>query len=388
MKFMLRFCACYVALFASLELRAQSANPPESTPPAAAIALPISSTLKAPEMKWNGDIRLREQLEKADDGEARSSTRIRVRFGVGILLQEDLRVEIRLASAKSNRSTNQSLGDSSEAGARRRFVGIDLAYAEYTPVKFAKLYVGRHPQVHFRPGDSQLILDDDMTLEGAAITTEHEFIPHWSAFGSLGSAYIRENYDNYYSEDMADNMLNYGQAGILWAKGSRKARVGGGFFNFTSVRGRNFADLALGGKANGNSEDTAGVVKSPFLPRQYFIDWREKFGATDVVLFYENIENPETSDPNRAFWTGVSVGGKSWDTQLAYSEVESDAVLAMFTNSDFGNGTSDLKGWVGAARWKFMKNMNVRFTQMVARTDMSGLNKEYRRSHLDLSASF
>ncbi len=342
----------------------------------------------APEMKWYGDIRLREQIEKDGDNEARSSTRIRVRFGVGIQMQRDLKAEIRLASARSNRSTNQSLGDSSEPGSRRRFIGLDLAYAEWSPLPFGRLYAGRFPQAHFRPGDSQILLDDDLTLEGGALTVEHEFLPAWRVFGSLGSAFIRENYDNYYSEDLADNMLNWGQLGVAWMKDARKVRAGAGFFNFTSVQGMNFADLAAGGKANGNTEAAAGVVKNPYLPRQYFIDYRDKLGALDTGLFYELVQNPETTDPNEAFWTGVSVGQKSWDAQLAYTEVESDATLALFTNSDLGNGTTDLKGWVGAGRWKFMKNMNFRFTQMVARTDMSGLNKEYRRSHFDLSASF
>ena len=344
--------------------------------------------MSSPEMNWFGDIRVRQQLEKGGDAESRLSTRIRVRFGVGVRLQKDLRAEIRLASARSNRSTNQSLGEASEPGSRRRFIGLDLAYAEWSPVHFAKLHVGRFSQLHFRPGESQLVLDDDLTLEGAGATLNYEFYPELSVFGSIGSAFLRENYDNYYAEDLADNMLNFGQLGIQWSRESRKLRIGGGFYNFTSVQGSNFSDLAAGGKPNGNTEAAAGVIKNPYLPKQYFMDWRQQLGSLETGVFYEHIENSETSDPHRAFWTGVSLGQKKWDVQLGLTEIESDAVLALFTNSDLGNGTSDLKGWVGAARWKFLPGMSLRFTQMVARTDMSGLNKEYRRSHLDVSASF
>jgi hypothetical protein len=280
------------------------------------------------------------------------------------------------------------LGDSSEPGSRRRFIGIDLAYVEWRPLDFIKLYVGRFPQIHYRPGETQIVLDDDMTLEGAGAAVEYEIVPSWKVFGNLGSAVIRENFDNYYSEDLADNMLNWGQGGIQWSKDSRKLRVGGGFFNFTSVQGMNFSDLAAGGKANGNTEDAAGVVKNPYIPREYFIDYKDKFGALEGGVFFDYVENRETEDPNRAFWTGFSVGQQSWDAQLGYMEVESDAVLALFTNSDMGNGTTDVKGYVGSARWKFMKNMNLKLTQFVAKTDMSGLDKEYRRTHLDLSASF
>lgn len=344
--------------------------------------------LQLPEMKWYGDLRVREKIEKDGDNDSRTSMQLRARFGVNIPVQKELRAEIRLASAKSNRSTNQTMGDSSEPGSRRRFVGLDLALVEWAPIDFAKFYVGRFQQLHYRPGDTQIILDDDMTLEGFGATVEYEFIPDWKIFGSMGSALLRENYDNYYSEDLADNNLNWGQGGIAWMKDSRKLRVGGGFFNFTSVQGMNFADLAAGGKANGNTEETAGVVKNPYLPREYFIDYKDKFGSLEAGVFFEFIENAESSDPNNAFWTGFSVGQKAWDAQFAYTEVESDAVLALFTNSDLGNGTTDVKGYIGSVRWKFMKNMNLNFTQFVAKTDMSGLDKEYRRTHLDISASF
>lgn len=337
---------------------------------------------------WSGDIRVRGQIEKNGDAEARLSPRLRARLGMKSKLSDELRVEIRLATAAGARSTNQSLGDPAEPGSLRRTIGLDLAFAEWTPVEFAKLSVGRFPQIHFRPGETQMVLDDDLALEGVGLAMDFEFRPSWRAFGSAGSTFIRENFDNYYAEDLSDNMLNFGQAGLSWSKDKTKLTLAAGFFNFTSVRGMKFSELSVGGKANGNSEIVAGEVANAYLPRQYLADARLAWGALEASLFFETIENRETQDANRGVWTGFSLGQKAWDTSLTYSRVESDATFAMFTNSDFGNGVTDLEGYIFTARWKFASAMALRLTQFVGDTDITGRRKEYRRTHLDLSASF
>jgi hypothetical protein len=204
-------------------------------------------------------------LEKKGDQQVRFMDRLRARFGVAVQIQEDLKVEMRVATAKGGRSSNQTLGDSSEPGSRRRYVGLDLAYAKYDPFSILNLYLGRFPQVQFAPGGSELILDDDLALEGAAFFSEYSFYPSLFIFADGGSTYIRENYDTYYSEDLSDNMINFGQLGLKWTEERRQVALGTGFFNFTSVQGKNFSDLATGGKSYGNSESPTGVVAYPYL---------------------------------------------------------------------------------------------------------------------------
>lgn len=341
-----------------------------------------------PQFKWSGDLRIREQWEKDGDANSRLSTRFRARFGLGVQIQKELRAEVRLASARANRSTNQAMGDSGDPGPRRRFIGLDLGYAEWKPADFAKIYAGRFPQIQFRPGGTQIILDDDLTLEGVGAALEYEFYPEFRVFTIGGSTYLRENYDTYYSDDLADNNLNFMQSGLSWTHERFKITLGAAFYNFTSVQGKNFADLATGGKANGNTETAAGVVKNPYLPRQYFLEAKFSLGKWDGSAFFEYIKNHETTDPNQAFWTGVSVGQKKWDLQIGYMEVESDAVLGLFTNSDFFNGVTDGRGWSVTAGWKFQRNMALRLTQFIAHTRMDIDAREYQRTHLDVIANF
>lgn len=340
------------------------------------------------EFKWYGDVRVRTQREKELDREVHNQLRLRARLGVNVKIDDQFRAEIRLATAKSNRSNNQTMGDPAEPGSQRRWIGLDVGYIDYTPAPFVHLYGGRFPQFHFRPGESQILLDDDLSLEGGGVKLDYEFMSNTSVFVNAGSTYIRENYDNYYSQDLSDNMLNFGQIGLRWRTESLELNFGGGFFNFTSVQGQNFADLAVDGKSNGNTESPAGVVKNPYLPKQFFVDFKFPIGKLKASVFGEYIENGETADPNHAWWSGLTLGQASWDVQTGVTQVESDSVMGMFTHSDFGNGKTDVRGYIGSARWKFMKNVSLKLVQFYGWNNMHIAPVEYDRTHVDLTASF
>lgn len=282
-----------------------------------------------------------------------------------------------------------TLGDPSEPGSRRRFIGLDLGYVDFTPAEFVHLYGGRLPQFHYRPGDTQIILDDDLSLEGAGVKLDYEFMPDFSVFVNAGSTYIRENYDsNTYYIDLADNMLNFGQIGLRWKANALELNAGGGFYNFTSVQGMNFNELAADGKSSGNTEAPAGVVKNPYLPKQFFLDFKFPIASLKASVFGEYIENAETSDPNHAWWTGFTLGQSSWDMQMGVTQVESDSVMGIFTHSDFGNGKTDVRGYIGSVRWKFMKNVSLKLVQFYGWNNMHLAPVEYDRTHVDLTASF
>jgi hypothetical protein len=375
--------------------RAEEAAPSPPSPaaplalssPAVATA-PASSEAKA-SFKWAGDIRLRAQNEQQEGAATHLSEKIRLRLGVKVNVSPELSGEIRLATAKSSRSTNQTLGDEKEPGAPRRFIGLDLAYGEWRPLAELKVQAGRVPQGHVRPGGSQLLLDDDLALEGAnAIVAIPLADSAWSLFGSAGSAVIRENYDSYYSEKLTDNALNWAQAGVKWATSSLRVSIGGGFFNFVGLQGKPFADLVSGGTALGNSERPSGVVKNAYLPREIFVETVWVNGPQEYSLFYERVINPETSDPNEAVWTGVAFVRKPFELSLAYAKIKSDAVPAVFTNSDFAAGQTDCEGTVASLRWSFTKNMSLRATQFLSRMKESTDRLSYNRTHFDLLASF
>lgn len=342
------------------------------------------------ELKWTGDIRVRGVTEKQGDLEARKREHIRVRLGVAAKINPELQAEIRLATSRSNRSTNQAIGDTAEGASKRRFIGLDLAYAEWTAVSFLKISLGRIPQVHYRPGGSQVLLDEDMNLEGAAAVSEYVFMEDWKVFLNMGSILLRENYDTFYNEELSDNSLNWGQLGFQWQISPRwKFVFGGGFFNYTSLQGKNFADLSAGGTAQGNSDGGSGTFKVPYLARQYFAELFFKTSNTGTAsLFAESINNSETVQYDSAWWLGAGFAEKKWDAQVAYGQIEADAVPGMFTNSDFAAGQTDSQGWMISGRWKASHGIALKLTEFINRYDGNDLNKQYLRTQLDLIANF
>ncbi len=348
----------------------------------------LASVAHAEVISWNGDLRLRTQLEKNGDSQSRLREGQRARFGLKADLSPELAAEIRLMTGNDHRSGNSNLGDGSEPGGRRRSMGLDLAFAKWQAFPFLEMYVGRSPQIHFRPGNSQIILDEDISLEGISAHAKYIFAENFGVHLTAGSDHIRENYDSYFSQDLTDNMLNWAQARVVYETEWITATGGFGFFNFVKVQGQNFADLAVGGESFGNSVDGPGIVKSPYLPKQYFLEVRMRQNDLTYGCFGEFVVNKETSDPNEAIWAGILIEKRNLDFHLAYAAIESDAVLALFTHSNYGNGQTDTRGPVASLGWKFAKNMGLKLTHFDNRLDMTGANTAYWRSHLDITAQF
>jgi hypothetical protein len=342
------------------------------------------------ELKWFGDLRIRGALESKETVEDRFKAQIRARFGVEAMVDPELKGMIRLATSKSNRSGNQGLGDPSEPGSPRRTIGIDLAFAEWTPMGLVKVDIGRIPQNQIKVGGSQILLDDDLALEGFSATAEPVLTDSMKLHLNAGSDWIRENYDSYYSVKNADNMINWAQL-ALDAKISEtdSILIGAGFHAFTSLQGMAFSDLSVGGASFGNTEKPAGIVKNEYLAREFFAQWKAPLGSMISTVSIQHILNTSTTDPNRAWWASWNVAEPHvWDIQLSFAVVETDAVPGVFTDSDFANGSVDSAGFIISSRWFIGRRLQLRLTQYLNHVERTTRNLQYLRTHLDLSASF
>lgn len=341
-------------------------------------------------LKWNGDLRVRAQNESnlPSPGAERFSQKLRLRVGVKADVSADLRAEIRLATAQSHNSTNQTLGDNKEPGMRRRFIGLDLAYAAWTIEESIQFYGGRIMQVHNRPGGSQILLDSDIALEGGAVVTESEISDSLYLRSNWGSAWLRENYDTYYSQEATDNMLNWGQVELEYKFQKTSIAFGTGFFNFVSLQGKRFSDISTGATARGNSQSTGGIYSDNYIPRQYYVNTKMELADWKVGVFGEYIDNSETRSPNRATWIGFSVAKNQWLAQLAYADIQSDAVPGIFTDSDFAGGSTDSNGYVCTLQWKLMAKVSLSATQFWNYKQTTDGSTRYDRTHLDIVAQF
>ena len=78
-------------------------------------------------------------------------------------------------------------------------------------------------------------------------------------------------------------------------------------------------------------------------------------------MFADYAQNTEVSDNDSGYAFGFKVGKakapRSWQASWAYQDIEPDAVIGAFNDSDFGGGGTDAKGqlikgkYILAERW-------------------------------------
>lgn len=327
---------------------------------------------------FNGNLDLRLQNEADDGADNRTNQRMAVRLSAASEFDSWTSGLIEIATGTSNRSVRQTLGDQKNPGFPRRSIGLQRAFIDYHPQPWISLKVGRTPQSHETVGDSGNLLDGSVALEGALIESSVGL-----GSGRLklagGSHWIRENYDFFYSEDVSDIMLNWGQVSYHLESLS----VGAGFFNFASIQGAAFTDLNIDAGADGNSQEPAGTVKNRFLPKQAFAEYRWTLSSGELRLFVETLINDETVDPNKAIWAGFGWRASQFSGLMAYGEIDSDAVPSFTTDSSFADGNTDSKGVMMNLTWRFSKNFRVEFTQYLNRLRKSTSDDQYLMSQLD-----
>ncbi len=331
----------------------------------------------------SGAFDFRVQSEADDGADNRLNERISVKLGLASELDKQLALLFEVASANSNRSTRQTLGDNKSPGPVRRPYGMQKAYADWHPQEWVSVKLGRTPQVHAKVGDSEVLFDDSIALEGASVEFEKKF-ETWRLDIQGGSHFVRENYDAFYSVEQSDVMINWGQVVAY----SDHYSVGAGFFNFAAIQGRAFVELNLDAEADGNTETPAGFVKNNYLPKQVFAETRWKWGPGVWRFFAEGIINDDTRDPNRALWTGVGWNNDKWSTQLAYGEIDSDAVPSFVTSSTFGDGKTDVKGVGLIIAYKPTKKLTFDISQYANRLKKSTDNEQYLLTQFDTKISF
>ena len=323
-----------------------------------------------------GDIRLRHEGFFQDQVQARNRQRLRLRFGAKVQLSDELEAGFRLVSGDPNEiiSNNQTLTDVFT----RKPINIDNAYITFRPGKsfgleksFLAFTAGKFSVPFFRPRavmSSELVFDEDLTPEGA---TEEltllegkdflrslkimagqwavkEFFPGRDAsmlgeqvqlaLAPTASTHLTVAAGDYYfgrSDAIALERIRNSQLVLTNSVRLKSGKV---------VRG---GDLIVpdakdpivrfaGGfnivNASAQFSLDTGYARWPFtLMVDYAHNTEAKFGMDDAFLVGAGIG--QTKDPG------------DWALSAAWTRVETDSVLSMFTQSDFGRrGGTNVQG--------------------------------------------
>ncbi len=301
-------------------------------------ALSSAKATELPEnIKLKGDFRYRHESINQDGKLDRNRQRMRARIGIDVKLDNGVKLGFRLASGSDDPvSTNQTFDD----GFSTKRLGLDLAFFEWKPetVKNLKLSGGKIKNPFFKPGKAELIWDGDLNPEGMAASFRTTG-GNTQFFATVGGFWVNE------SSSGADAGLRAAQAGLKFDApgGKTTVTVGGGFFDYSNLKGA--GTVFKSGEGFGNSLDSQGHYMYDYNLLQAFAEVDMKVRETPLSLFGDFVTNSDPEFANTGWLVGAKIGKAkktgSWQCRYNYRKIEKDAVLGVFTDSDFrGGGTN------------------------------------------------
>ena len=321
-------------------------------------------------------------------------SRIRARFGVGAQVADQVSVGMRLSTGSSTgspTSTNQTMGQSFNKYA----LVLDRAFVQLKPSAAWRLTAGRMNNPYY---STDLVYADDLGFEGFAAST----LQKWGggeAFATAGYFPMAENKPG----TTNTRSLTGIQLGNAFKLGSQdEFKLGLAFYTYqgltaaresdqdafnpairdASLLPSNYATRYEYGsilRQRGNTLFRVNALTDNYLTPSVFglasefrilnltssLSLNHLLGQPVVVTgdYVKNIgfnakkiaartgaELPDGKDTGvmlRAAFGPLQVHHKGqWNASLAYRYLGSDAVLDAFTNSDFGLGGTNNKGWI------------------------------------------
>lgn len=328
-------------------------------------------------IKLNGDLRYRHERIDEDGLQSRDRQRLRARAGLTAKLSNTVKVGLQVASGGDNPvSTNQSL----DGGASTKDLGLDLAYFDWAATPELHVLGGKFKNVIYRPGKNGLVWDPDLNTEGLALGYDNGRF-----FGSLVGLWVEER-----SQD-DDSIVLGGQLGYSMAIADDvKFKVGASYIDFGEVQGR---EPFFDGSGRGNTLDMNGNYAFGFTELEAFAELGFELAGQPASVYVDYVKN---TDAGR-FDTGYGFGGKlgkaakpgSWELGYEYRDLEADAVVALFADSDFAGGGTDGSGHIFKGGYAFTDNWVFKLTYFLnERGEDSGNQRDFTRLQADVGFKY
>ena len=335
----------------------------------------------AAKTQFKGDVRLRQETVKNDgvpNTGDQDRQRIRVRLGAYSEINPQVDVGIRVATGSDNdsRSTNQSLDNYFT----KKDIWLDQGYLDYHPTAIKNLHLigGKMPQPWVSTGD--IIWDTDISPEGLAATYKHS-LGGVELFGSAGHYTLKDNVDGEGRQFRHDLRLYAGQLGARFAlTDNLKMTLGGSVYGYD------------------NDNDTTTLAVNGNSPGEEFKLY-EGFGALDIgglpmplSLYGQVVSNDDASNDQDMGWlAGVKTKFYGFGVDYNYRDVQRNAVVGAFTDSDFANGFTGSRGSKLKVSYELDKNFSVGATYLMADSDYTNAalrDSKINTLQLDAEAKF
>ena len=343
----------------------------------------------------SGDLRVRQervQVESQKPAEQTASRqRYRARLAVVSQVTPTVEAGIRLASGNNNdvRSTNQDMNNYFT----KKDIWLDRAYINWHPENAPglKMIGGRMAQPWTKVAESEVVWDNDVNPEGVAVQYSRKF-GDTNVFASGGAFTLKDNVTGFGPEFNNDLRMYYGQLGAnLFPGEDFKVTVGTSVFHYYKDKlgvPTTTPNAGLGLTLNGNNSTEFQLY--------------EGFSQVDILglplplsLYGQYVQNPNANGPADDEDTAYMVGllTRVWEIGVNYSyrDVERNAVVGAFTDSDFAAGFTASKGSKLQLSYNISKNFQFLTTYFYTESDASNRAKPGAQTNtlqVDVVATF
>jgi len=337
---------------------------------------------------FKGDLRLRYESIERDDEDNKYRNRYRLRLGAKVDLIENLQFEVGMRSGFANPTSGNQTFEDDEALSdyflqSLRFNIVGLAYKSDN----STYKVGRQPYMMYRPIKSQLVWDNDVSLNGAnyQYKDDTKIITVGINQPTLEEAAIDD------ADDVNLFIAQYVHKSNL---DFAKLNLGTGVYIYDGLKG----NLPLFGSSKGNTLDADGFYANDYQIVEGFgeLEFKDLFGmpfkvAAGVVYNFGADENNFGYDLALQLGKAKDVG--DWQVKYSYTDLEEDATYAAYSDSDnFGGGTA-ASGHAIRAKYKMGKNLyiagNFFFNELYeSKSKEEGMEPKYERVQLDVIVKF
>lgn len=342
-----------------------------------------SHSLWTDKISLNGDLRLRHEIMDKEKEETRNRSRLRARVGMKAIINEEMNVEARLASGSDDpTSSNQTL----DGGFSTKDLNLDRFYLIWAPSVLAggELWAGKFPVNFVMIKD--LVWDGDLNPEGLAFSR---------SFGGEGGVTVDTNLGAWWVEERKsdDDTLVYGLQGVGTFVTHKDVSVSfvASYYQWDNLKGFEPVVNASDGFGNTLAGDEDYVYLNDY--DVFELGGRLDFALRPVTLYADWIVNTGADTlEDSGYMFGLKVGKakapKTMELDYNYRDLEADATVGAYTDSDsFGGGTNG-SGHKISAKYQIAKNLSGGVSVFLQTIDSGGDDLDYERIQIDLAAKF
>lgn len=367
-----------------------------------AAAAPVPVKTWADNIKVKGDFRYRNETINDDskknsskDTYTRERDRIRARLSVEAKVNNRLKGVVGLSTGGNDPiSGNQTLGD----GGQKKDMRLDLAYIDVDLLGLESAtelhgFAGKMKNPFLTMNDD-LMWDGDLSPEGVALRGQTG-TDKVTLYGNAAGIWIQER------DSKEPARLFAGQGAVKFQFVPEVSfTVGASYYGFQNLEGYDVIDWENKSSSYGNSTKKGTVSGSTtnkawateFTPMVYFASLDLWIAGVPVSIFGQELSNTDADSLDQGHLYGISLGKAkrvgTFECGYSYTELEKDATVGMWTDSDRWGGGTDGKGHKVYAKYQLMKNLQLGAAYFKDDKGIAKGGTDYDRLQLDLVAAF